>query len=380
MFAWSSDKSIARSYLLRGVTRCLLFLVLTASPALHLFGQRLQQRRPAQSNNISNGLDALGVWQPESVRAILLLYSGKSLSKPKAEELEATLRKNPEKIDERLVLIGYYTANGKTALDRMHLRNHVLWMVGNHPEHPSTAEPSLRDLPGDVEGNAQILALWTEHLESRGDDVDVLRNAEKFFFGKDPAEADRLIHRLSEKEPSNREWSNELAKLYRMFGIPGVQIDDPAERASEAYKRVLALTRLPAARDTLAGDMAEAAFKVGDFTGAAEFAKIHLQGKDRTAPQRANTILGRVALRSGDVVSAKRYLLDSSAPEAGKDVSLSGPTMILAKELLEQGETDAVLQYLENCLSLWPRGENALQIWMADIRHGKMPNFGNLAF
>src|SRR5215510_8322560 len=349
MFAWSSDRTIDFSYWLRGAARCLLFIVLTTSTAWHSFGQRLQQRRPPQSNNISNGLDALGIWQPESVRAILLLYSGKSLSKPKAEELEAALRKSPEKIDERLVLIGYYTANEKTALDRVHLRNHVLWMVENHPEHPSTAEPSLRDLPGDV---------------------DVLKNAEKFFFGKDPAEADRLIHRLSEKEPSNREWPNELAKLYRMFGIPGVQIDDPAERASEAYKRVLALTRLPAARDTLAGDMAEAAFKVGDFTGAAEFAKIHLQGKDRTAPQRANTILGRVALRSGDVVSAKRYLLDSSAPEAGKDVSLSGPTMILAKELLEQGESDAVLQYLENCLPLWPRGHNALQIWIADIQHG----------
>ena len=87
-----------------------------------------------------------------------------------------------------------------------------------------------------------------------------------------------------------------------------------------------------------------------------------------------------MALRSGDVASAKRYLLDSSAPEAGKDVSLSGPTIILAKELLEQGETDAVLQYLENCLPLWPRGQNALQIWIADIQHGKMPNFGNLAF
>ena len=379
MFAWSSDRTIARSYLLRGSARCLFFLVLTTSTAWYSFGQRLQQRRPPQPN-ISNGLDALGIWQPESVRAILLLYSGKSLSKPKAEELEATLRKTPEKIDERLILIGYYTANGKTALDRVHLRNHVIWMLENHPEHPSTAEPSLRDLPGDIDGNARILALWTKYLETRGDDVDVLRNAEKFFFGKDPAEADRLIHHLAEKEPGNREWPNELAKLYRMFGIPGEHIDDPGERAAEAYKRVLALTRLPAARETLAGDMAEAAFKVGDFTGAAELAKIHLQGKDRTATQRANTILGRVALRSGDVTSAKQYLLDSSGPDAGKDVSLSGPTMVLAKELLEQGEADAVLHYLENCLPLWPRGENALQIWMADIQHGKMPNFGNLAF
>src|SRR5438067_1186208 len=122
--------------MLTATVRCFLFLVLAAGIVPNLAGGELQQRRPRQSNNISNGLDALGLWQPESVRSILLLYSGKSLSKPKAEELETTLRKTPEKVDERLVLIGYYNANGKTALDRTRLRSHVLWMIENHPEHP----------------------------------------------------------------------------------------------------------------------------------------------------------------------------------------------------------------------------------------------------
>jgi tetratricopeptide (TPR) repeat protein len=253
-------------------------------------------------------------------------------------------------------------------------------MIQHHPEHPATAEPSLRDLPDDAEGNAQILALWRKNVESRGDDLAVLKNAERFFFGKDPATADRLIHQISEREPNNREWADELAQLYRMFGIPSQHIDDRAQRAVEAYGRVLALTRNPAAREALAGDMAAAAFRMGDFTGAAELAKIHLRGNDRSAPQRANTVLGRIALRSGDTQTAKQYLLNSSQPEAGKDVSFSGPTMVLAKELLEQGEREAVLQYLENCILLWPRGENVLQFWIADIKNGKIPNFGNLAF
>ena len=54
--------------------------------------------------------------------------------------------------------------------------------------------------------------------------------------------------------------------------------------------------------------------------------------------------------------------------------------MVLAKELLEEGEKDAVLQYLANCLLLWPRGESVLQMWIADIKIGKTPKFGNLAF
>jgi len=359
--------------------KCILFIMLATGVASAELPQR-RPRPPNNSSNTGNGLEALGLWQPESVRAILLLYSGRSVSKQRAEELENALRKTPDKVDERLVLIGYYSENGKTVLDRTRLRSHVLWMVENHPEHPSTAEPSLRDLPDDAEANGQILALWRKNLELRDNDVEVLKNAEKFFFGKDPAVAARLIHRIAEKEPHNREWANELAQLYRMFGIPGERIDDSGERAAEAYKRVLALTQNPTAREGLAGEMADAAFKVGDFAGASAFAKIHLQGKDRTAVQRANTVLGRVALRAGDLPAARQYLLDSSTLQTSRDVSLAGPTMILAKELLEEGEKDAVLQYLANCLLLWPRGESVLQMWIADIKIGKTPKFGNLAF
>ena len=52
-------------------------------------------------------------------------------------------------MDDRLVLIGYYSHNGRTSIDRLRLRTHVLWMIENHPEHPATGEPSLRDLPDD---------------------------------------------------------------------------------------------------------------------------------------------------------------------------------------------------------------------------------------
>ncbi|HLH30707.1 MAG TPA: hypothetical protein VKY31_05860, partial [Terriglobia bacterium] len=307
--------------------------------------------------------DPLGLYEPQSVRSILLLYSGKSISKAKAEELEADVRKNPEKIESRLLLIGYYGANAKTAAERTKLREHVLWMVQNHPEHPATAEPALREIPDDADGNAKILALWTKNIAAHPDDLAVMKDAEKYFFGKDPAEADQLIHQISAREPDNREWPTELANLYRMFGVPGETINDPAQRAVEAYKRVLALTNNQAARQSLAGDMAQDAFKLGDFPAAATLAKIYLDGVDRAAVQRGNTILGRIALRSGDLESSKQYLLASAGQGAARDISVSGPTLILAKELLEHGERDAVVEYLEKCAGLWPRGQDALQLW-----------------
>src|SRR5437867_8913684 len=333
-------------------------------------------QRGERPSGVANALDALGLLQPESVRSILLLHSGKSLLRSKVDELETALRKDPNNIDERLMLIGYYTANGRGAADRLRLRSHVLWVIGNHPEHASTAEPSLRDLPDDPEGNSAILELWKRNLAAHSTDLPVLKNAEKFFFGKDPAEADRLIHRISEREPNNREWPAELASLYRMFGIPGENIDNPGERALEEYRRVLELTKNPAAREALPGEMADAAFRIGDFPAAVELAKIYLKSSDRLAVQRANTILGRVALRTGRLADAKQYLLDSADPGAAKDIALSGPTLVLAKELIEQGERDVVLRYLEICLKLWPRGENILRIWIADIKTGRTPNLG----
>src|SRR5215831_17905612 len=232
-----------------------------------MFAEAAPQKRksPSQPNtNVSNAIDALGLSQPESIRSILLLYLAKNLPKAKVTQLEADVRDHPENIDSRLSLIGYYSWNGKTAVDRLRLRTHVLWMIENHPEHAATAEPALRDLPDDPEGNVEILKLWTKNLEARGDDFNVLKNSEKFFFSKNPVEAERILHRLYEKDPTNREWPNELCRLYTMFGIPGEQNNNAAKTATEAYSRVLEVTRDPKARQSLAGDMADADFKAGN--------------------------------------------------------------------------------------------------------------------
>jgi len=122
--------------------------------------------------------------------------------------------------------------------------------------------------------------------------------------------------------------------------------------------------------------MADAAFRIGDFPAAVELAKIYLKSSDRPAVQRANTILGRIALRTGGLADARQYLLDSANPAAAPDIALSGPTLVLAKELIEHGERETVLAYLESCLKLWPRGENVLRIWIADIKNGRTPNLG----
>src|SRR2546427_4501015 len=154
--------------------RFLTAILLAAVTASDAPAHQLEQHAGRPADSIGSALDLLGLSQPESVRSILLLYTGKSISKSKAAELEAGLKQTPEKIDERLTLIGYYTSNAHDGLDKLRLRAHVLWIIGNHPEHPATAEPGLRDLADDPAGNNQVLELWQRNLESRPDDIAVL--------------------------------------------------------------------------------------------------------------------------------------------------------------------------------------------------------------
>lgn len=53
-----------------------------------------------------------------------------------------------------------------------------------------------------------------------------------------------------------------------------------------------------------------------------------------------------------------------------------GPNMSLAKELLERGEREVVLEFFELCRTFWECEEGRLDTWSDDVRRGEIPNFG----
>ena len=55
--------------------------------------------------------------------------------------------------------------------------------------------------------------------------------------------------------------------------------------------------------------------------------------------------------------------------------------MILAKELLEKGERDIVLEYFDLCSKFWEMDQGRLNAWRAAVKQSKIPDFGpNLAY
>jgi hypothetical protein len=136
-------------------------------------------------------------------------------------------------------------------------------------------------------------------------------------------------------------------------------------------------------RNPLLPRMAHAAYAAGEWARAEGLAKEALDAARQgvfwwtgDAIHQGNTILGRLALRENKLDAARKYLLAAGKAPGSSSLGSQGPAMQLAKDLLDRGETDAVLQYLDLCGQFWSTNRGKLQEWTVLIRAGLKPDFG----
>jgi hypothetical protein len=102
----------------------------------------------------------------------------------------------------------------------------------------------------------------------------------------------------------------------------------------------------------------------------------------------ANELLGRVALREGDLDAAKKYLLTAGKTKGSPQLNSFGPNFTLARELAEKGERDTVIEFLDLVGLFWANPDKAkegnarnvatdnrkqLDAWKQQIQDGKIP-------
>ena len=97
---------------------------------------------------------------------------------------------------------------------------------------------------------------------------------------------------------------------------------------------------------------------------------------DGNAIHDGNMVRGLVALRSGNVQQAAQDLIEAGKTTGSPQLNSFGPDMMLASELLEKGQRDAVLEYLVSCKKFWTLGAARLDAWIDLIRSGGKPDFG----
>lgn len=99
------------------------------------------------------------------------------------------------------------------------------------------------------------------------------------------------------------------------------------------------------------------------------------------AIQDTNIVFGRIAMREGRIEDAKRYLIGAGKSPGSAVMDSFGPNMSLAKDLLQKGERDVVLEYFDLCRKFWSFHNDKLDEWSQDVKAGKIPNFGaNLVY
>jgi len=141
----------------------------------------------------------------------------------------------------------------------------------------------------------------------------------------------------------------------------------------------------PAGKALMGNSLAVKALKVGDLSKAKFYADAALReigalesrGNSALAIEVrhvSNLVLGTVALRDGDLFTAKQRLMDAADfPAASAFPELRGPDFSLAKALIDRGEKEAVLAYFSAVRRWWPAGTAQLDQWSAAIRGGGTP-------
>jgi hypothetical protein len=220
---------------------------------------------------------------------------------------------------------------------------------------------------------------WLARVQTLPENVDVLEGAADFFMILDRPLAQGLLERARDLEPNNPKWIEKLARLHRMNAASGDAFE--ANLALSLMERVYAMNP---SQGVLLTDLPAMAFEADNIGKARAYAtrllsEARSDGKNwnyGAAVHKGNLILGRIAVREGRIADAVTFLRASSEIPGSPALDTFGPNMSLAKDLLERGETEAVLAYFELCRAFWKMGGERLDAWSNEVRAGAIPNFG----
>ena len=169
-----------------------------------------------------------------------------------------------------------------------------------------------------------------------------------------------------------------LCGLLLGCGKGGSKTSNP--RLQPALKQ-LAAANSPELRFSALGEAAKQSFDAGKVADARKYAEelmtllpsFRQDQKYGNAVHDANLTLGRITVREGRLDDAKRHLIESVRTPGARMMDY-GPDMSLAKDLLEKGERQAVLDYFALCRKFWNSGR--LDEWSQQVQEGKIPDFG----
>jgi tetratricopeptide (TPR) repeat protein len=318
--------------------------------------------------------------QPTKLDTQKDIRAGRKLAPKEVNALESHVNTNPDDLSARTKLLGYYFGRFQSAQDNEARQKHILWVIKNRPESEIAGLPYCgADAILDKETYEQGKKLWLDQTKAHPKNAAIFGHAANFFFTYDTQLAEELLKQGQKVDPGNVEFSEQLGHLY------GLQTGkDAALKSLAEYEKAQKADRSESSRFYRLESLAKAAYKAGAFEKASRYASELLDAASKypqdwnygNALHHGNNVLGQVALKQGEIAKAKEYLLKAGKTSGSPQLNSFGPNMILAKDLLEKGERDTVVEYLEQCRNFWSTGKANLDEWIKEIKAGQTPNFG----
>lgn len=319
------------------------------------------------------------------------LVEAMNLSSEKGKQLESHLKSNPKDMHSRMKLVVYYYHQKRDMpkYQKAYWR-HVLWIVKNRPLSEFITSPHVSLDPDDATDTyKRASALWKKHIESQPDNPDIYGNAADFFSGEDDERAARYLRKAMELEPESPRWPKRLGKLfqsrYRFGDGSKEQMQEWAQKSHQYFH--MAEKRHDG--QSLPIDLLKKLGKTALASGQTDRARTYARRYHKRALNRKNNswkphqdplhfsylLLGRVALKEGEVEQACTYLMKAADVSPSPSLQSFGPGMSLAYELLKNGENDTVIEYLDEVNTYW-KEHDRIERWKEQIRRGEMPKFG----
>jgi len=317
--------------------------------------------------------------------ATSLALSGNTLTAREAKSLERRIDQNPGDVTSRTKLLGYYfTQPFQNESAREARQNHVLWLIVNSPEAEVLGSPyGQLDANLDAEAYCEGKEAWLDQLKREPENLKLLEHSAVFFMLDDHEMAVEAILRARSIDLDNPKWPEKLGHLYSLDMITESlkTRTDAAEKALAQFEIAYELST-EIGRDALLESLAKTALAANRPKKAKEYADRML--KETSAEwnygnniHHGNIILGRIAISVDDIQEAKERLIKAGQTPGSPHLNSFGPDMTLARELLQKGEKDVVLKYLELCSKFWEMGTDRLNEWTAVVKDDKIPDFGS---
>ena len=352
-----------------GLMACMLALLLAIAPAAWAQFETEMERK----------LDEFVRGTLRSDNPLVLAADGANLTPQQVAVMETRLLENPNDLASRARLLGYYFANeGRNPSLRRARFAHIYWLIRNQGGSELAASRYVAIDPREnLDAWQKARDMWLAQVQANPRNTGILRNAGDFLIEESPDEAEAIYTQGGRVEPANAMWPARLGMLFTLQSSKreGLEKERLQQRALEAYGGAVRLAR----REERVGLLAEAtraALAAGNTDRARQYAQqigVAAAEGDGELLHLAHTLLGIVALRSGNPDEAVTQLMRSARVPVTGRMAAEGPSMELAWMLAQAGRREAVVQYLRACRDLWPEGTGRLQAWEATIIAGSIP-------